>query len=456
MSMEQVIEMKQRRRGCWIGYRGWGRMQLPKFRMGSLRCSWISQIVVILLVGLLVSNCVNPMSFNGNSQSTASANLAANGSTADLLRQSWQSYRERFIQGDGRVIDREDGDRTTSEAQAYALLRAVLIDDPATFDRVLEWSETNLQRRKLDGTQRDRLWAWKWGKDEQGNWSLLDGNFASDGDIDAVTALILGARRWNRSNYLELARAKLNDLWDLATLSLEPGTGSKSGGSPTAAAAGSIARYLLPGPLDAFQPQPNQVYLNPSYFAPYAFRLFAQIDTNHNWQSLVDSSYQLLEQSDSISAIGLPSDWVILDRTSGSLQPANAAPLQSIYGFDAYRVWWRVALDSAWFNEPRARSYLQQHLVPLKNLWQSQRAIPAQLDRQGKAIVTYEATAQYAMLYTAFRLTDPGIADQIYQQKLLPAYQNGFWDNDSAYYAQNLSWFGLFPAPEVAANWLRP
>src|SRR6476646_1758537 len=37
-----------------------------------------------------------------------------------LLQQSWAAYRQRFIQADGRVIDREAGDRSTSEGQAYA------------------------------------------------------------------------------------------------------------------------------------------------------------------------------------------------------------------------------------------------------------------------------------------------------------------------------------------------
>lgn len=400
----------------------------------------------ILLVSVLISGCAGLFSSAAESQS-GSATDGANSrtipdlSTSDLLQQSWQAYQERFIQADGRVIDRESEDRTTSESQAYALLRSVLMDDRTTFDRVLQWSENNLQRRKPDGTRQDQLWSWRWGKNAQGNWTTLDANFASDADLDAITALILATRRWREPKYQQMAEAKLQDLWNLSTLSVGAGG----------------TRYFLPGPKDVFQPQPDQLYLNPSYLAPYAFRLFAQVDPEHNWLSLVDSSYDVLNRSAALSKLNLPSNWVMLNPATGDFQPMKStSPLQSIYSFDAYRVWWRVAWDAAWFDEPRAEQFLQQHLQSLKTEWRSDQEIPAQIDLQGKPLVNYESTAQYAMLHLGFLVTDPDVADQMRQQKLLPTYQNGFWDNDSAYYAQNLSWFGLFPPNEIDRRWLNP
>jgi endoglucanase len=400
-------------------------------------------ILILLPIHLLVSGCVSPLS-SGSSADSSTEQRAASLSTPDLLQQSWQAYEQRFIQADGRVIDREENDRTTSEAQAYALLRAVLMDDRATFDRVLQWAENNLQRRHANGSRRDQLWSWKWGRNAQGEWTTIDGNFASDADVDAITALILAARRWDDPTYLDRAKAKLPDLWNLSTLAIEPEDNQRH-------------HYLLPGPLAAFQPQPDRVYLNPSYLAPYAFRLFAQIDPSRDWLSLVDSSYDMLEQSSKVSAVGLPSDWVQLDLTTGTFTAtATASPLQTIYSFDAYRVWWRIALDAVWFEEPRAEQYLRQHLKPLQSQWRSSRSIPAQISLQGDPVVNYESTAQYAMLYPAFRVIEPEIAEQLRQQKLLPSYHNGFWDNDSAYYAQNLSWLGLFPAETVHSDWFTP
>jgi endoglucanase len=312
----------------------------------------------------------------------------------------------------------------------------VLTDDKPTFERVLNWGETNLQRRGLDGKRSDHLWAWQWGRNPQDQWLPLDSNFASDGDVDAVTALVFAARRWQRPEYVDLAKLKLEDLWNLAVL-------------PT-----DQDNYFLPGPKAAFQ-QTHQVLLNPSYLAPYAFRLFAQIDSERDWLSLVDSSYDLLRDSAKLSRLRLPSNWVLLDPTTGRLSPSMGS-LGSRYGYDAYRVWWRVALDAAWFDEPQAQRFLQRYLEPLQALWRSQQMIPAELDLQGQAIVPYESTAQYAMLYAAFAVTHPDIAEQIRLQKLLPAYRDGFWENDSAYYLQNLGWLGLYPPAEVAANWLQP
>ncbi|MBW4468565.1 MAG: glycosyl hydrolase [Pegethrix bostrychoides GSE-TBD4-15B] len=411
-------------------------MRLPRVPKG------LTVLTTVLTIGLCFG-CVQPLlrqpaaksqpnQTHQTNQPQASYQPIADSTAAspELLLQSWQLYRGRFIQGDGRIIDREADDRSTSEGQAYALLRAVWIDDQESFELVLQWSEVNLQRP--GGA--DHLWAWKWGQQPNESWGLLDPNFASDGDIDAITALILASRRWNQPQYLELARQKLRDLWDLSTV------------------AAADSRYLLPGPKAAFQPQPNQVILNPSYFAPYAFRLFAEVDSRRDWLSLVDSSYAVLESSSQLSASGLPSDWVQLDLATGQVQPSDLLNLPSRYGFDAYRVWWRVALDAAWFDAPRARQYLQR-LQPIRQQWQAEQKLVAQIDLQGQPLVSYESTAQYAMLYAAFRVVDPETAVAIYQQELLPAYRDGFWDHESAYYVQNLSWLGLFPVEQLPPDW---
>lgn len=353
------------------------------------------------------------------------------------LQESWDAYRQRFVQTDGRVIDWESDERTTSEGQAYAMLRAVFMDDPVTFARTLKWAEDNL-RRQGSGKLEDHLWVWKWGKDDQKKWVILDRNFASDADIDAATALILAARRWNRPDYLKLAQVKLQDIWDFSTIDL--------GGQ----------RYLLPGPRDAFQRE-NQIILNPSYLAPYSFRLFTQVDPDRDWMSLVRSSYQVLEQSAQLSAVYLPSDWVALDVQTGQYAPVtNSDPLVSQHSFDAYRVWWRVAWDAIGFNAPEATDYLRRHLGYLQQTWQAQGRIPAVLDLQGSPTVEYEATSQYGALYVAFRLVDPDTAEQIYRQKLDPQYRSGFWDNNAAYYTQNIVWLGLLPSTTVSSRLLTP
>lgn len=414
--------------------------------------------LTLTILSLTLSSCVsgysliketnpdiNPKVFTsqpGGEQNSTTLFLAALPESIpnrQLLAQSWDEYRRRFIQSDGRVIDYEAKDRSTSEGQAYAMLRAVMIDDAATFALTLNWAENNLQRLQ-DGKKTDSLWAWKWGKLADNKWGAIDGNFASDGDIDAITALIFAARRWNRPEYLELARTKLKDLWELSTVVDAKGK-----------------RYLLPGPKSAFLPNPSTAYLNPSYLAPYAFRLFAQIDRERNWLSLVDTSYEILNESSRISPVGLPSDWVAFDLKTGKYQPIpSTSPLQTVYSFDAYRVWWRVALDAVWFNSSPAKRYLQTSTQHLKQVWQKQGKIPARISLDGKSLVEYEATSQYAMLYAAWRIIDPPLGEAILNQKLLPNYKNGIWDDQSAYYTQNLAWLGLIDATVIPPRLLSP
>jgi endoglucanase len=340
-----------------------------------------------------------------------------------LLKHTWVSYRDRFILDDGRVVDLESDQRTTSEGQAYAMLRSVLINDRVTFERTLTWAETNLDRPD------DTLWSWHWGKAETGQWQIVDQNFATDADVDATTALILAARRWDCPAYMELAQKKLDDIWNLSVVSVTP-----------------EERQILPGPAIAFWQNSDTLILNPSYFSPTSYRLFAQVDPSRDWNSLIQGGYSLLEASSEASPVGLPSDWIALNLKTGDLGPLpDWHPLKTKYSFDAFRVWWRVALDASWFQEPRAESFLNQNLSYLRQRWQADKAIPASLSLDGQDLVNYEATAQYAMLYSAFQVTNPVLAIQIYQQKLLPTYKEGFWDNNSAYYSQNLAWFALLP-----------
>ncbi len=373
------------------------------------------------------------------SPSISSPSLPESTANRELLEESWVIYRRQFIQEDGRVIDYQDSDRSVSEGQAYAMLRSVFIDDPTTFALTLDWAEKNLRRPSPTGASTDQLWAWKWGKNKAGKWGPIDENFASDADIDAITALILASRRWNRPEYLDVARTKLRDLWKFSTVA---GPGGK--------------RYLLPGPVEAFMPSSSTLYLNPSYLAPYAFRLFAQVDPDHDWLSLVDTSYQVLEKSSQVSTVGLPSDWIALDTKTGKFQPLpQSNKLQSVYSFDAYRVWWRVAWDAAWFQSPEAERYLRTATKHLQSLWNTSSRIPAGINLQGKPTVNYEATSQYAMLYTALSLIDPATAQQILDKKLLPRYKQGIWDDESAYYTQNLAWIGLLPPTALEPQLLR-
>src|SRR5262245_50931417 len=57
-----------------------------------------------------------------------------------ILKESWDAYIAKFIQQDGRVIDHKASGITTSEGQAYAMLRAVWVGDRTSFDKTFQWA----------------------------------------------------------------------------------------------------------------------------------------------------------------------------------------------------------------------------------------------------------------------------------------------------------------------------
>jgi len=367
-------------------------------------------------------------------------------SVPEILTESWQAYRQQFIQTDGRVIDREADARSISEAQAYAMWRAVLVGDQVTFDRVWRWGENNLNAQVRS---QDSLWAWSWGKRPDGSWGVLDESVASDADLDAAIALIFAHRLWKQPEYLNTARQKLKDLWRLCTAEVKgqrvflPGEADLFANTESSPERLFSGLSFLPASLMGSPPPRSTYKLNPSYWGPYAFRIFAQVDPDHDWNALVTSSYALLQRIFQASPVGLPPDWILIDRQTGELLPIRSRPQENHYSFDAFRVWWRLALDARYFSQSPAPGILRQNLRFLAQRWRSQQKIEAVISTQGIPQVDYASTAQYGALYPAWVIVDPGLAEEIKTKALDPVYNRGIWDSDTAYYTQNLVWMGL-------------
>jgi endoglucanase len=352
-----------------------------------------------------------------------------------LLGRLWQTYKQRYVQQDGRVKDPQRADASTSEGQSYALLRAFWQDDRTTFDSVLNWSLNNLQLARGD-----KLFAYLWGKNPDNSWKVIDRAAATDADQDIAFALILAGRKWNEPRYQTFAQQIMDDIWNKTVVQIK--------GQP----------YLTAGD---WSPALAQPVLNPSYFSPYEYRLFAQVDPDksHNWSALIDSSYEVIKGCTTNkldAATGkLPPNWCAIDKQSGALVPAQTPGnnFDSDYGYDAFRTVWRLALDYRWYGEKRATDYLQT-LDVLKDDWKTKQKLAVIYDHAGQPKDTTEDLGIYSGSGLALFLTiDPVQADQIVALKLLPALREvGKDDPDPAhidsskartYYAQNWTWFGL-------------
>jgi endoglucanase len=344
-----------------------------------------------------------------------------------FLKATWATYKEHYIQA-GRVVNPKDG-LTTSEAQSYALLRAVYQDDRETFDQVWAWTRAHLQVH-----EGDTLLAWHWGTDADGAVGVLDPNSAADADEDTALALLFAARRWGAPAYQDDAVRMLYDIWELETATvaerriLVGGNWARGGWSPE-----------LPKPV-----------VNPSYFAPYAYRIFAEVDPSHAWQDLVDSSYDVLAAVRGApefgGAAGVVPNWLVLDPLDGRPQPAQALGNRwSEFSYDASRLPWRLALDWLWNQDDRSKESLAGLDLPRRELTASDR-LAAAYNVDGTAAADWEATSMYAATLGGLLIgRDRDLAHHVFATKILHSYENdganAFWGDVNDYYDQNWAWF---------------
>jgi endoglucanase len=341
----------------------------------------------------------------------------------EVLRESWAAYKTRYIQSDGRVLDPSTGYITTSEGQSYAMLRAAWMDDRETFARAWTWTLNNLH------TGKHELFAWKWGQRCDKSWGILDEAAASDADQDMALALIIAGSRWSMGEYTEKARALLGKIWAAEVVT--------AGGKP----------FLTAGEWGPPQAKPK---LNPSYLAPYAYRIFATIDPQHDWLKLVDTSYEVLFAASAESRIGLPPDWCYLDKATGKIS-INRNDKESDYSYDAMRTPWRVALDWAWNSEPRAKRYLDQ-LGFLRDSWRVTRTIRGAYTASGVMRSFDEPVAGFGCVLPYFQIAHPDLAKQVSRERVLARYDAGIFGGEDDYYGQNWAWFGLAAAGNLLAK----
>jgi endoglucanase len=385
-----------------------------------------------------------------------------------VLTASWQSYCRHFIKSDGQVIIPEEGGGTISEAQAYALLRAVWANDATVFNQVYSWTYERLSRTRAHG---DSLLAWRWGKLPDGSWGVLDANSATDGDLDYALALVLAAHKGWRAppglpDYREEARRVQADILAKEVVALPAGE-----------------LLLTPGNWHELKPP---YLVNPSYFSPAAYRLFASIsgtpdrqrgdkpvgavrepplqpdgEVRNNasrWDRLRGDTYKLLGQLtqglEGQPGVGLFPDWCRVD-AAGRLTPAPGKDPR--FGWEAVRLPFRVALDGLWFGEPQAGRLLQDKFLPFfKGQWQTHGRLRAVYNFDGSPAVDYESPVLYAgVLAGALGAGDRDFAREM-ALKILSFYREdggrAYFEAPDHYYANNWAWLGL----ALYAGWAKP
>lgn len=323
---------------------------------------------------------------------------------------AWEAFSQVFVQADGRVIDRTAADRSTSEAQAYALFFALVANDRTRFDRILSWTTDNLAAGDLAA----QLPAWLWGAKEDGSWGVRDANPASDADLWLAYTLIEAARLWQQPAYAKTGRAML-ELVKTQEVADVPGRGL----------------MLLPAP-QGFKSEDGSWRLNPSYLPEFQFVWLAQTDRSGPWKALWQNHLSALRE---LMPRGIAPDWYVV-AADGSLKVDSTT--KGTASYDAIRVPLWAGMT------PRASNRdneLVALLKPLAVILAQSAAPPERLDSQtgaasGGAPIGYSA----AVLPFLASLDEDSAVRQ--RQRLKNSRVKGNLGNPPHYYDQVLAMFG--------------
>ena len=342
-----------------------------------------------------------------------------------MLLELWGRYKQNILEKDtNRALDKSQDNITTSEGQSYTMMRAVWMDDQETFDKAWKWTKDNMQRE-------DKLISWRFGKLADGSYGIQTDrggqNTATDADVDIAYALIMASNRWKQDNYLYDAKPMISSIWQKEVVQVN--------GQPVLASN------------DIERENSESILVNPSYFSPYAYRVFAKVDPANNWSQLVDSSYSVLfaatdSQLSAPKSSGLTPNWVRMDRKTGQI--SKDAVLDANYGYDAFRTPWRLALDYKYNKDVRAKQVLEKSTV-LSDQWKSRGQLASVYGHDGSIVTDDSVPASYGASLGYYIINKPSQAKEIYERKLLSNYNPDTqgWKYELSYYDDNWAWFGM-------------
>lgn len=341
----------------------------------------------------------------------------SNGENKDedyCLKDSYAYYKKNFISSDGRVMDPDRGDITTSEGQSYILQRSVAVNDVKTFNFTYKWTKEHLQRR-------DKLFSWIWGQDKKGEFKVLDRNSAADADLNIAFALILAYERWHDQKYLKEAKPIICSIWRNETKKI------------------GKYRVLMPGWV---QTRVDKIEINPSYFSPYAFKFFKKYDKHHDWDKVTDSSYYYIMASSAKTKTGLPPNWFLIENGEIVLEDSK----RSDFSYDAIRVFKKIYWDYVRTGDKRDLPILAKAKFFITK-WGLNKAGERHFYTNWKADGSLRDSNEFigaiAILILPISIYDRQAAKEIYKDKIEPYLINkSQWEVRRDYYGKNMLWYG--------------
>lgn len=326
----------------------------------------------------------------------------------DRLSAVWSFYKHKYID-DGRIVSLDENGITTSEGQGYAMLRAVWSNDRRMFNSVWNWTQRNLQIRE------DKLFAWKW------KGKALSKNSATDADTDIALALILASNRFSEPSFRKEALEILDSIWRKEILNV------------------GLRYYVTAGDWAVQEAYPT---IHVAYLAPYAYELFASVDSRHPWRLLVDSSYQILHWIYFEKNLLLPPEIIFINKEIGELylqHPQTGASTH--FSYDAFPIFWRVAVDANWHRR-RESELRRQMLVFFQTEWKAKKKFLDHYTLKGRPLSTLEGLPLYSTVHALALVEDRDLAARIGQEKVGVLLTKALTGQDTPYYLHNWLWFG--------------
>ena len=337
----------------------------------------------------------------------------------DDLSALWSFYKQKYIV-DGRVVSWDEQGITTSEGQGYAMLRAVWSGDRIMFDRTWGWTKEHLQIRN------DKLFAWKWKE------KVLSTNSATDADTDIALALILAARRFDQPAYEREALAILTSIWDLEILHTR------------------VRDYVTAGDWAMYEDYP---VIHVAYLAPYAYEIFAAVDPQHPWNRVIEDAYAILHWLYDRERVALPPEIIYWNRTTEelSLRHPTTGHL-SEFSYDAFPIFWRVALDAQWFS--RAQAPLRQTMLAFfQHEWRAHSRLVDRYSLDGNPRSSVEGLPLYATVHSLALHEQPDFAQILAERKLTGLQRNALAGKSTPYYLHNWLWFSQAASLQQARHY---
>jgi endoglucanase len=292
----------------------------------------------------------------------------------------------------------------------------LIANDRASFDKILDWTRTNLSSGELGV----RLAAWQWGKRTDGSWGVVDENAAADADTWLAYTLFEAGRLWHEPRYT--AQASLM----LVTIRLHL-IGDYSG----------LGIMLKPAPA-GFDLESGGTRLNPSYLPVQVLRAFANHDPNGPWNELIENNFKLLEAS---SSKGFVPDWVAYVPGQGFLPDPKTGAIGSYDAIRVYLWWGMLAKQDTMSAQLKKILYGMNQLIPKYEV-----SPPLKADAQTGMVSDIGPPSFSAALLPYLVLMGNKSALRLQKERLIAQQEvaaGGLIGQELRYYDQVLTLFGL-------------